>query len=83
MDFSSTPGGQDVHIGYLAVRGLETVNLDKPLFDQFLKAVIELAEADAYLLCHLALGQIGIVFQKLENPVSDFLIIICIQGLNA
>jgi len=56
-------------IGQLVLAVAEVVDLEAAFFDQFVEAVIDLAEADAQLFCEVALGQARVFFQGLEQGV--------------
>lgn len=63
---------QQVHVGGLVAGGGEALDFDDAFFDQFPEAVIELAEAEAHGFGHLALGEVGVCLQELEEAVTDF-----------
>jgi len=64
--------GQDIHVSGLVVRGCKAVDLDDPLLDQFLEAVVELAQAQTHFPGHLALGQVGVFLKQFKKAISDF-----------
>jgi len=69
---------QDVHIGCFIIRRCETVYLYKALLHQLLETVVKLAQADAHLLSHLALGEVGVFAEELKEAVAYF-VIVCVH----
>ena len=67
-----TVWSQQVHVAGLVVGGFEAFYFYGAFFDQFPEAVVEFAEAEAHLLGHLALGEIGRRLKELEEAVVDF-----------
>ena len=69
--FLNAPGGKDIRIGPLVFSVLEAVDLDKAFPDQLGDTVVDLAQTDAHLSGHVALGQVSLLAQDLEELVGN------------
>ena len=70
--FLDAARSEDVQVRRFVVAVAEVANLDPPLLDERLEAVVGLANAHAEGARHLSLGGGGMLLEILEEAVSDF-----------
>jgi hypothetical protein len=75
-------GSENIGIGDLGLGAFEAFDLDKPLFGQLCETVIHLAHTDPHPLGHVALPQLGLVGQKVEEAIVNLLLEGVVHGVN-
>ena len=71
--FINSPGRQGIGIGGLVPAVLEALDSDMAFFDEAGQAIVGLAQADAQMFGHFALGDLVVGgFQDLQDPHPGF-----------
>ena len=74
--FANAPWCEYVGIGDLVVAVLEVACLQPALFNQTLDTVVSLAQADAHFPGQFTLAQVGIVLDKSQEFMGDFVVLL-------
>ena len=72
---------EDVSVGDLVLGAFKARDVDEASFGQLGHAVVDFAEADAHLPGHVALAEVGLLAEDLEEAVAD-LLIACVHVMN-